>query len=69
MQKKTFYTILSVAFILGFSLAALAQMGSENYSIPTSVMSGGGGLMDSGSYQTEATLGQPSPLMDPADPP
>ena len=69
MQKKTFYTILSVAFILGFTLVARAEMGSENYYIPTSVISGGGAPMSSESYHTNATVGQPSPLMDPADPP
>jgi hypothetical protein len=39
-------------------------MQSDNYSIPTSVLSGGGEPMTSASYQTDATLGQPSPVTD-----
>jgi len=44
-------------------------MQSENYSITTSVISGGGVPMASDNYQINPTLGQSSPLMDPADPP
>ena len=60
---------LFLAFILGGSSLLQAQMQSENYRITTSVMSSGGVPMTSGNYQTDTTLGQPSPLMDPADPP
>jgi hypothetical protein len=69
MQKKMLCTICTLAFILCFALSSHAEMGSENYRIPTSVLSGGGAPMTSGSYQTNSTLGQPSPLIDPADPP
>ena len=69
MQKNIMYTMLILTFIVGFAVGALAEMGSENYRIPTSVMSGGGMPMESASYQTNSTVGQPSPLMDPADPP
>jgi len=67
MLKKTLYTVFIMGFI--FALAAHAQMQSDNYSIPTSVLSGGGVPMKSASYEANSTLGQPSPLMDPADPP
>jgi hypothetical protein len=71
---------MSKALILGFIALLLvsnpgkganAQMQSEHYRITTSVMSGGGGPMDSGSgtYRLNGTMGQPSPLMDAADPP
>jgi len=71
---------MTKALILGFLVLflvsnpgndAIAQMQSEHYRIPTSVMSGGGGPMNSGSgtYQLNGTMGQPSPLMDAADPP
>lgn len=49
--------------------AAQAQMSSPNFKITTSVLSGGGGAMESDSFKADATLGQPTPLMDPDDPP
>lgn len=64
MRKKPFSALLIVSCISTFAISAPAQMGSENYSIPTSVLSGGGAPMSSGSYQTNATLGQPSPLAE-----
>jgi hypothetical protein len=66
MQLKTLFIL---AYALGLPLPALAGMQSENYHIPTSVLSGGGAPVSSDSYQTDSTLGQSSPLMDPADPP
>jgi hypothetical protein len=70
MKNKIFCTSLTcVLIIVLFPLSAPAQMQSNNYRIPTSVLSGGGGAMSSGDYQTNATLGQPSPTMDPAFPP
>ena len=69
MERKMFSGLLALFFVIGISSIAIAEMGSENYSIPTSVLSGGGAPMSSGSYQTNSTLGQSSPLIDPADPP
>ena len=69
MKNKTFYLFLILSFVSCFAVSAVAEMGSANYRIPTSVMSGGGTPMESTSYQADSTLGQPSPLMDPADPP
>ncbi len=69
MKKSMFYIILLVAFIFGSGSTAFAQMASENYSIPTSVFSGGGASMSSTSYLNTATLGQSTPLADPGDPP
>ena len=60
---------MALALIMGIHLGAFAQMQSDNYRIPASVLSGGGAPMSSGNYQTNATLGQPSPIMDPATPP
>ncbi len=68
MQKKIFQALI-MAVILGLVLAAYARMQSNNYSITTSVLSGGGAPMGSANYDTNATVGQPSPLMDPANPP
>ena len=48
---------------------AAAAMSSDNYRITTTVVSGGGGPMASDNYKMNATLGQPSPLIDPAHPP
>ena len=69
MQKKMCCVILALGFILVFAGGALCEMSSENYSIHTSVMSGGGTPMESTRYQTNPTLGQPSPVMNSADPP
>lgn len=43
-------------------------MSSTNYTITTTVISGGG-PMASASYQMNGTVGQPSPLIDPVLPP
>lgn len=69
MNKKKLYVILGLLCTLVFTFTSFAEMSSNNYTISTSVMSSGGGPMDSGSYQTNSTLGQSSPLIDPADPP
>jgi hypothetical protein len=69
MKNKTFYLFLILSFVFCFAVGAIAGMESENYRIPTSVMSGGGAPMSSDSYQTNSTVGQSSPLMNPADPP
>lgn len=69
MRVKTLGCILTVVFVLGSPILSLAGMESESYRITTSTMSGGGGPMGSANYQTNSTLGQSSPLMDPADPP
>ena len=69
MKRKAFYVIVALCLILGLALVALAEMQSTNYAIPTSVLSGGGGPMGSTSFEADGTVGQPSPLMDPALPP
>jgi len=68
--------IWSIVFlILGFGWMLMpvyltaAEMTSENYRIPGSVLSGGGAPADSANFQMNSTAGQPSPLMDPANPP
>ena len=69
MERKMFSGLLVLFFVIGISSITIADMSSDNYTIPTSVLSGGGAPMSSGSYKTNATLGQSSPLIDPADPP
>jgi hypothetical protein len=69
MKKKAFIFIGTLAIIFGISIAGYAQMSSATYHIPTSVLSGGGAPMTSTRYQTNATLGQSSPLMDASNPP
>ena len=68
-MKKHIYTLCALASVLGFTTLLQAQMQSDNYSIPTAVLSGGSAPMGSANYDTIATMGQPSPLMDPAYPP
>ena len=64
---------LLIAFFLAvlalISSPSDAEMTSTNYRITASVMSSGGGALGSANYQTESTMGQPSPLMDPNEPP
>ncbi len=62
--------LVFVALITGGAIPAAAKpVTSANYSITTTVMSGGGALMGSTIYQINTTMGQPSPLMIPTDPP
>lgn len=69
MQSRLI-TILAVTLLALFPITASAAMSSTNYRITTTVMSGGGGVMASASYQLTGTLGQPSPLVeDPLFPP
>jgi hypothetical protein len=57
--------ILIVAnLLIGFALPAAASMSSDNYRITTTVMSGGDTPMASANYQTNGTIGQPTPLME-----
>ena len=69
MKKRMFYTIFILLFILCPTFVVFASMTSQSYKIPTSVLSSGGNVMSSTSFQLESTLGQPSPLMDPDDTP
>ena len=68
MKYRCLITILALIlmFIPG---QTTSEMSSTNYRITTTVVSGGGGPMGSASFQTNGTLGQPTPLPDPADPP
>jgi len=68
MKKKTVPFIFCLAFIM-LSAYSAAAMESTTYKIPSTVLSGGGAPMSSTSYDMNSTLGQPSPLMDPSDPP
>jgi hypothetical protein len=69
MNHKTIGIVLSLTVLVSWVWFAHAGMQSTNYAIPTSVMSGGGGAMSATSFNANATVGQPSPLMDPALPP
>jgi hypothetical protein len=57
------------ALLLNTHGAFTAEMDSENFRIHTSIQSGGGIPIDSANYHMNNTIGQPSPLMDPSDPP
>lgn len=46
-----------------------AASSSTSFTLETSVISGGGGGMASGSFSNNATIGQPSPIMDQEDMP
>ncbi len=68
-MKKIRFMLMTLFLVLGITYSIHAQMHSDSYRMTTSVISGGGAPMGSDNYQTESTLGQPSPLMDPLDPP
>ena len=55
-------TLLMAFLILGLATIVSAQMSSTNFKITSSVLSGGGGAMSSGNFQTTSTVAQPSPL-------
>jgi hypothetical protein len=65
MRNKIF---LVIVFIVILAIPAFASMGSENYGIPESVFSNGGGPIISENYGIDSTLGQPSPLMEDIQP-
>jgi len=70
MKKMRYFPIIILTFL--FCLAPntdAEEMSSDNFRIPTSVVSGGGTPMNSNNFKINATMGQPSPLMDPLDPP
>jgi hypothetical protein len=69
MKKTLLSAVLASVLLLGAALAATGSMSSESYQIQTSVLSGGGGPMSSDNFSLNGTIGQPTPLMDPAPPP
>jgi hypothetical protein len=64
-MKKTLFTLLALLLVPSlFPVESGAQMQSANYRITTTVVSGGGGSMNSTSFQINGTLGQPTPIME-----
>jgi hypothetical protein len=62
--------VAALAVVLVFpAVMQSAEMTSASYVISSTVMSGGGVVMTSTNYRANGTLGQPSPLMNPTDPP
>ena len=68
-MKKINHGLCIAVVLLFFSEYAYASMSSTSYRIPTAEFSGGGASLSSETYRLDATLGQPSPLMDTANPP
>ena len=69
MKKQILYYMLPFVVLFCFATIGFGEMGSTNYRITTSVVSGGGAPMTSATYGSDATVGQSSPLMDPTTPP
>ena len=69
MGAKMNRHMLGIFIIFGFLVLldspVAADMSSANYRITTTVVSGGGAPMASGNYRINATLGQPTPIMEP----
>jgi hypothetical protein len=68
-MKITTIILVMFCLCLGMPIPGDADMSSTNYRITTTVVSGGGGPMASTNYKMNATLGQPSPLIDTTDSP
>ena len=68
-MKASVVVAAVLVIVMGNPCFSNAEMSSDNYRITTSVVSGGGAPMGSANYRLNATIGQPSPLIDPADPP
>jgi hypothetical protein len=61
MRKKIICALSTLTLILGFTIAALGgAMQSDNYRIPSSVISSGGTSIESANYQMTSTFGQSS---------
>jgi len=69
MPEKLFWLSALLALLFGLYSESAAEMASENYRIPGSVHSAGGNPTGSANYQINGTVGQPSPLMNPLEPP
>ena len=61
-MKINAFIVTVLLILMGLPCLSDAGISSTSYAIPTSVMSGGGAPMGSGSFQSNGTLGQPSPL-------
>lgn len=70
-MKRTVKTLVFCFIALGCCLIkdSRAELSSDNYRITTSVISEGGGKVESSSFLIDGTLGQSTPLMDQTDPP
>jgi len=64
MRKDIICCICTLTLTLAFTLAASGDIQSENYRIPSSVISSGGAPMSSANYQMNSTTGQSSPLAE-----
>ncbi len=60
MRQIKYFVIIGIYLI--FCQHCFASMESTNYTITTSVISGGGSPMSSVSFQINSTLSQPSPI-------
>lgn len=69
MRIKRILVAIFAALLLSFSFNSFAEMRSRSYRIPSSVLSSGGALVASVNYQVNGTFGQPTPLMEPSEPP
>ena len=62
VKTKTFQFILILAFCTAFAVGVSAEMQSDNYRIPSTVISSGGTSMESANYQMTSTFGQSSAI-------
>jgi hypothetical protein len=69
LRAKLFTKILVIALLSSYSIMSYSDMASENCRIRNSVHSAGEVLTDPACYQIIGSIGQPSPLMDPLEPP
>ena len=62
MRKRTLIVIVFAAFVFCFAPFTDAEMQSDNYRIPSTVISSGGTSMESANYQMTSTFGQSSAI-------
>jgi hypothetical protein len=69
MNRNLFVIPVMIAFLVVSVMSAAAEMTSSSYRIHSSVLSGGGVFADSTNFFINGTLGQPTPLINPPEPP
>ena len=62
MRKRRFSSILPFVLVLVFAVAAIAALSSDNYRIPSSVISSGGTSIESANCQMTSIFGQSSAI-------
>ncbi|MCB2183635.1 MAG: hypothetical protein KQH63_16490 [Desulfobulbaceae bacterium] len=69
-RRRRLCVVVANILIFGgllFPASIWAESSSASFSLKSSVLSGGGGSMNSASFESQSTVGQPTPIMDADD--